>query len=89
MQYRLFMTANEILGDTTDIWELFLVSRILLHYVRSAKKRKSLLICIETKIQIRRCCVSMAELMLNKMSFQNPRLFFLPDSKRPFGNNIK
>jgi L-rhamnose isomerase len=26
MQYRLFMTANEILGDTTDIWELFLVS---------------------------------------------------------------
>lgn len=26
MQYRLFMTANEILGDTTDIWKLLLVS---------------------------------------------------------------
>ncbi|ONG00367.1 hypothetical protein BT102_06655 [Lacticaseibacillus rhamnosus] len=27
MQYRLFITANEILGDTTDIWELLLVSK--------------------------------------------------------------
>ncbi|MCT3171581.1 hypothetical protein EFO71_11775 [Lacticaseibacillus rhamnosus] len=26
MQYRLFMTANEILDDITDIWKLFLVS---------------------------------------------------------------
>lgn len=26
MQYRLFMTVNEILGDSTDIWKLLLVS---------------------------------------------------------------
>ena len=77
MQYRLFMTANEILGDTTDIWELLLVSESCYPVFYQAKISKSPLICIETKIQIRRSwCVSMAEQILNKMSFQNPRLFF-------------
>lgn len=55
MQYRLFMTANEILGDTTDIWELFLVSESC-YTMLDQPKTESLLICIETKIQIRRSC---------------------------------
>ena len=41
MQYRLFMTANEILGDTTDIWELFLVSESCYTMFDQPKTQKS------------------------------------------------
>ncbi|ARD31548.1 hypothetical protein EFO61_11845 [Lacticaseibacillus rhamnosus] len=56
MQCRLFMTANEILGDTTDIWKLLLVSESCYPMFYQPKTAKGLLICIETKIQIRRSC---------------------------------